>query len=71
MIILKKKNDNYLFTVDSFASRANKKVNKYYTFYVELDSFGTDVFSRNLKKKIKKFLFIFPNFYYSKCSEES
>lgn len=46
-----KKNDNYLFTVDSFASRVNKKVNKYYTFYVELDSFGTDVFSWNLKKK--------------------
>ena len=32
-------------TVYLFASRAKKKVYKYYTLYVEADSFGTDSFS--------------------------
>ena len=33
------------FTIDLFASRVNKKVSRYYAFYVEPDSVGTDAFS--------------------------
>ena len=33
------------FTIDLFASRVNKKVSRYYAFYVEPDSAGTDASS--------------------------
>ena len=33
------------FPIDLFASKVNKKVSRYYTFYVEPDSVGTDAFS--------------------------
>ena len=40
-------NFHYSFTIDLFALRANRKVSRYYDFYVKPDSVGTDIFSLN------------------------
>ena len=47
------------FTIDLFASRVNRKVCRYYAFYVEPDSGGTDAFSFNWHHE---FFYAFPPF---------
>ena len=48
-----------LFTIDLFASRMNKKVNRYYAFCVEAASVGTDAFSFSWQCE---FFYAFPPF---------
>ena len=48
-----------LFTIDLFASRMNKKVNRYYAFCVETASVGTDAFSFSWQCE---FFYAFPPF---------
>ena len=47
------------FTINLFASRVNKKVSRYYAFYVKPDSVGTDVFSFSWQSE---FFYTFPPF---------
>ena len=47
------------FTTDLFALRVNKKVRRYYSFYVEEDSVGTDAFSFSWQCE---FFYAFPPF---------